>query len=978
MNLRFIVTYTENRIIGNVFVPYMVTRNKSKGVLTVHDRVMNTNIATYEPILTPEEVFIVKTIEEYNEPSLQKLFSKKKETVRQFLANIEEGFIKQHIKPYVEKRMEKCVDVLINHDIPLYHKYLQNTIYEDEKIHLVEEEGSAVFNFIKDKEGLKYFLTIEHNHNELKITGKEGQIAINDPCCLILEDKMFVLRNIDGKKLMPFFDKDHIKIPAATEKKYFESFVKNAIKKYKVNVHGFTIKDDDNEPEAILSVEKDLKGRFTLILKFVYNKKHFYFANKKTDQRVTVEFKDGVPCFTRYRRDYAIENQYISTLLSLGLVNKEFCYFQPLKKSVKNSEGRYAVMNWVNNNSKALKEKNIKIAQNALKDNYYTDQVSLDLKVSDKRTDWFDIEAYVDFGEMRIPFSSFYRNILDGEREYKLPDGQILILPEEWFADYKDLLRFAKIDKEQLILDKQHFSLLNQNISGVSKTVKKDLISLIQTDSKLEEVPKELKTSLRKYQREGYSWMYNLYKNNFGGCLADDMGLGKTVQALAIISRALSEVAKEKQQETQIADQQVKQLSIFETETSENESTVLIVVPGSLINNWINEAAKFTPHLKVKTYAGYYRGDINTLYKECDVIITSYGIVRNDLNKFIDLNFFYILLDESQMIKNPSSKTFQAVTQLKSENRLVLTGTPIENSLIDLWAQITFLNPGLLGSYQFFKTEFQIPIEKHHNEHQQAKLKQLISPFVLRRQKKEIALELPDINEQVVYCDLNEQQESYYESEKSKVRRTIIEKMAKEGLGNSTVIILQSLMRLRQIANHPSLIDDKYHSGSGKFDVIIRNIKSLCQSGHRLLIFSSFVKYLDLVAHALEKNDIEYAMITGGTKDREKEIKKFQENDNINIFLISLKAGGVGLNLTKADYVFILDPWWNPAAESQAIGRAHRIGQTKKVFVYRFISRNTLEEKILLLQNKKNKLADSFINNGIENLTESQILELFA
>jgi SNF2 family DNA or RNA helicase len=294
-----------------------------------------------------------------------------------------------------------------------------------------------------------------------------------------------------------------------------------------------------------------------------------------------------------------------------------------------------------------------------------------------------------------------------------------------------------------------------------------------------------------------------------------------------------------------------------------------------------------------------------------------------------------------------------------------------------MWAQINFLNPGLLGNLNFFHTEFQQPIERLNDENKQDKLLKLIAPFVLRRTKNEVAPELPPISEQKIFCDMDEQQEAYYEREKSKARNMIIEKLSKMGFHKSAMVILQSLTRLRQIANHPVLIDENYFSGSGKYDEIKRSLQSLIQEGHKVLLFSSFVKHLNLVADYFNSLGLEYAMLTGETRNREEEIRKFQEQKDCRFFLISLKAGGVGLNLTAADYVFILDPWWNPAAEMQAISRAHRIGQDKHVFVYRFISRNTLEEKILKLQERKSNLADAFINNSLKGITEQQVMELF-
>jgi SNF2 family DNA or RNA helicase len=342
------------------------------------------------------------------------------------------------------------------------------------------------------------------------------------------------------------------------------------------------------------------------------------------------------------------------------------------------------------------------------------------------------------------------------------------------------------------------------------------------------------------------------------------------------------------------------------------------------------------------------------------------------------MKFFYVVLDESQHIKNPTSNIYRAVIQLKSDHRLVLTGTPVENSLTDLWTQLSFVNPGLLGSLSFFKREFAGPIEKNNEEEKEKRLRKIIQPFIMRRTKEMVVSELPPVIEQVVHCDMSEEQSAIYEREKSAVRNSILENIESVGIEKSAIIVLQGLMRLRQIANHPLLTDETYKGGSGKFDAVTHNIDSVISEGHKILAFSSFVKHLELFPGWLSKNGIGYSMLTGSTQNREKVINRFRNDDQIKVFLISLKAGGIGLNLTEADYVFILDPWWNPASEIQALSRAHRIGQEKRVFVYRYISGDTIEEKIQRLQERKAKLAEAFVesNNPFGELDIREMLEI--
>ena len=399
-------------------------------------------------------------------------------------------------------------------------------------------------------------------------------------------------------------------------------------------------------------------------------------------------------------------------------------------------------------------------------------------------------------------------------------------------------------------------------------------------------------------------------------------------------------------------------------------------MPTSLIHNWDEEIKKFTPELKCYKFIGQNRPKNIRVFKDFDIVLTTYGIVRNDIELLNNYKFFYIILDESQYIKNPDSKIYKAVNQLKSKYRLVLTGTPIENSLTDLWAQINFLNKGLLGNLRFFKREFVQAIEKNIDPEKKERLQQFIQPFVLRRTKQQVAKDLPDKFESVIYCDMTEEQKSLYEEEKSKIRNSIMETMEKSE-EKPTILAIEGLNKLRQIANHPVLINSDYDAQSGKYEEITRNIENLIAENHKVLIFSAYVKHLNLFADFLEKNNYQFSMLTGSTRDREQVITDFQTSEEKNVFLIQIKAGGVGLNLTEADYVFIIDPWWNPAVEEQAINRTHRIGQDKKVMVYRFISSDTVEEKIQQLKARKSELADSFINTEqtAKKMSLDQILE---
>lgn len=977
--MNFIITLTEHRVLGFVLAPYLIKKERGEEYYEVYDRVTNQSLESYKHLLSPEQIQIVKYIEQYNSQNLFKLFSKKKkQTPRDFIENLSFDLLQEHIRPHIEKYIARSLEVMEFNPVAIYHKILQNKIYENDRIELINKNCETIFNFTRNQEGIQYKLTIQRENDELNLLGKEAIVLSNDPCCLAIENKLYVFKDIDAKKVLPFLDKEYISIPKQTEKKYLQTFVRSTIAKYQVRATGFTIRNENGQPLPVISLEKNMQGKLSLVLKFVYNKKSIYYANRRSGTKVNCEFHGDDVVFICVTRNYDIENENIAKLLSYGLVNKDGPYFEPIQKKG-TDEQVFGVITWLNYNKQLLSKNGFDVAQNNLEKEYYLDNLKLNIEVSEKANDWFDIMANVEFEGFVIPFVEFKEYIVQGIREYVLPNNKVLILPEEWFESYSDLMNFSSKEGKQLKLKKQHFSILNNKVGKLSENFRENLKHLLRSETQLQEiVPDGIRAELRHYQQEGYTWMVRMYRNNFGACLADDMGLGKTLQTLTLLTRVIEE------NEELISEQNTQQdiqLDIFNTGTkspTKKVKTSLIVVPTSLIHNWVNEINKFVPELRKLVYSGPNRGDLKDRLEETDLIITSYGILRNDLEQFEQVNFLYVILDESQMIKNPGSKTYSAVMQLKSDCRLVLTGTPIENSLTDLWAQFNFLNPGLLGNLNFFQSEFQYPIERKQDDNKRDRLQQLIAPFILRRTKDQVAKELPPLTEQIIQCDLTDVQESVYEREKSKARKLVLENINKLGLRRATMQILQSLMKLRQIANHPILADENYMAGSGKFDEITRNLMNLHNEGHKALIFSSFVKHLNLVASWLRDEGMGYTMLTGQTRKREEVVEEFQSNPDCSFFLVSLKAGGVGLNLTAASYVLMLDPWWNPAAEKQAINRAHRIGQDKHVMVYRFITQNTLEEKILKLQERKTELADVFVNeNAFKHITEEEIMELF-
>lgn len=647
-------------------------------------------------------------------------------------------------------------------------------------------------------------------------------------------------------------------------------------------------------------------------------------------------------------------------------------------------------------------KKKIQLTKSNSDFNYFLGSISVTQEIT-VQPDWFDIEIKVQIGEFCFPFYLFKKQIIKGNREFILPDNTIAILPEEWFEKYGELLTLGKKKENSIRLHRSHFTLLDE----LEKNNQENSLKKEYYQKKEYTIPSRIKATLRSYQKEGFSWMIHLQENNFGGCLADDMGLGKTLQTITMLQYLYNDtipnyssdpfqnqLPDNKDKSTAFNSDKSGQLSLFSTgdttdfaeinqapinSTQEVIPASLVVVPTSLLPNWKREINKFSA-LSVYEYAGSHRlrsKGIDRIFNRFNIIITTYGIIRNDIELLEEYPFECIILDESQNIKNPDSVTYHSVSRLKGKHRLVLTGTPIENSLKDLWAQFNFINPGLLGSSDGFRSHYIIPITKEGNTRLEAKLQRLISPFFLRRTKIQVAPELPALTEEVLYCEMSPQQEDIYKKEKNILRNALLKINNEGGITQNSFIALQGMTRLRLTANHPQMLYPEFKLTSGKMDLIMDTYEMLMSEGHKVLIFSSFVKYLNILAEAFEKRKWRYAMLTGQTADREKAINQFQEKSTC-AFFISLKAGGVGLNLTQADYVFIIDPWWNPATEMQAVSRAHRMGQTKQVMVYRFITTDTIEEKIIRLQEQKSKLAESFIttNNPLNNLTDNEWKEL--
>ena len=965
----FALIITHHRIWGQIFQPYIIVKEVNKNYYKLAECLSPYQSEETISYLTHDEIELVRIINEYSDRNLYKFFSKDK-SVKEFLQNITPEKIEKFIRPYIESRLFKCFIIARDEGIPCYLQRTKlNTLHGEDQLNLISEAAKPVFRFDRNSEGITYNLKVECEGMTIELLNNSIDILSITPCLIRSSEKIFFISDIDGQKLKPFLTKESVLIPKKSEIKYFEGFVLNAINNFKVEGTGFEIIKPPAVKEAFLSLEVGLKGSPELILCYKYSN------NIITPDEPLISFtrfdkSQNNFIFRKYIRDLIWEKKCRDTLEDLGFYSDDDIHFSPPYEGKNSYEELYTMLEAVNRNYAEIIESGFILEAVKLEKNYNLKPVNIEIsnRVVD---DWFDLMAVIKIGEWDIPFTRFKQNILKGIREYELPDASIAILPESWFSKYRNIFEFGKVSDDSLKIHKQHFSLLSEILDDKEfKGYEQFEKLLIPEKLPALATPAGLKCLMREYQGEGLNWLFWLQSSGLGGCLADDMGLGKTIQTLALLQHN-NETLK-----PQIRPEKKESGILFKEPA--RKFTSLIIVPASLIYNWENEIKRFVPDMKVHTYKGIQRKKTTSYFEYFDIIISSYHTIRQDIDLISSYQFHYIILDESQVIKNPASMIYKSIIQLKSEFKLVLTGTPIENSLTDLWTQLNFVNPGLLGNLSFFRREYAKPIEKEKDDNKEIKLKQLIKPFILRRTKEMVASDLPPVTEQTVYCNMTEEQEKLYDEEKSSVRNSILKNIELTGIEKSAIVVLQGLMKLRQLSNHPVMAYEDYQAGSGKFETVLRDIENVVTEGHKILIFSSFVMHLKLFAEALEKKNIRFSMLTGASINREKIVNSFQNDNSNKVFLISLKAGGVGLNLTAADYVFILDPWWNPASEMQAMNRAHRIGQDKNVFVYRYISTGTLEEKIVRLQARKSKLAESFVqsSNPLKDIDINQILEI--
>ncbi|KRD08150.1 serine/threonine protein kinase [Flavobacterium sp. Root901] len=855
--------------------------------------------------------------------------------------------IRQHLK----LNLNSFYTLIVQGKFPLSFNLGPEKDFYRSRVSIDPLEFEPKIQFDKHAEGITYTLSLKENETFFLPMNSSVDILLDEPGWLIINKKLGRLKELNSKKLMPFLKKKSIEIPSKLVDDYFKSFIPEIAKKIDIEANGFEIELRDKVVSCSIQPVYDFfKNCYYLNLYFDYNG-YIFDASKTKKTHSFVDFSiANEPKIIQFKRN-AEEDLYTEKLLQIGLVkikNELFGLNSDLETYDPYVNIQLIIDNKERLGSLGFEIQNLKLESKEI----ITENHSVSAS-KDTNGDWFDIKIIITIGSYTINFSEIIPNIKSKERLFPLPDGNYFLIPLEWFSKYGSLAKLAKTEDGNLLLRKSNFTALD-----AIPEIEKEIIE--QAEYKHSDL---LKATLRPYQIDGVKWLLNHFNSNLGACLADDMGLGKTLQTLAVL------LAVQEQLEFTT---KTTNFDLFSNETTVEREPLkaLIVLPSSLVFNWYNEAGKFTPHFSKMQYVGNDRKQLAGRLASTDLIFTSYSIIHRDISVLEKYDFRYLILDESQYIKNKNSKIFKAINKISTSHKIALSGTPIENSLDDLWSQMQFINPDILGTYNFFVENFKIPIEKKQDETSLSELKNLVQPYILRRTKEQVLKDLPELSEQIYYCDMDPEQEKLYEKEKSKARNFLLKT---DGSGPDKISIINTLMKLRQLSNHPKMADQESEIDSGKYIAVTNYLENLVKAKQKVIIFSSFVTNLNFYTDWCKENRIQYCEITGETPagKREQQVKVFQEKEEPLLFFISLKAGGVGLNITKASYVLFLDPWWNPFAEKQGVGRAHRIGQLNKVNVIRFISKNTVEEKIIKLQENKKLLSDSlleesYINDEIE------------
>ena len=924
-----------------------------------------------------------------------------------------ETVVRTYVKRMADAHLVKAVKQAASIGIPvLYAPSEKSPLHISDALQLEDgQEVTPVMTFRRHDDGTSYQLQLRIGERLTEsLHDKQLVVLAYEPGMFVLDGHIYLLNSdFSGKLLLPFIKKPQVEIPRKMENDYFRRFILKHVARAEIHAEGFDITDISLQPRPCLALSTCIDDSRVASLRFSYGNTE-YWPYSKTNGRVTLTEEDGNFRFIRQMRDKQAEEVLLCRLAEetrQGAADAEAghaCAYNPARGELR-FQSLALMVSWLRLHAPSLKAQGFDVVQ-PFNEVYYIGPLSVEQ--SDKwNGDWLqtDVTVVADDGRLRFPFHELRDTILRGEQEYMLPTGELLLIPQEWLQRYSDLLLIGlpkgqgfQRHRSQILssgeavansplstlhspleeavanspLSTLHSPLeeavanspLSTLHSPLEEAVANSPLSTLHSpleeavaNSQLSTLHSQLKCTLRPYQITGFQWLWHNFMAQTGCCLSDEMGLGKTLQTIALLlnyklTTKSAQAAHQPKPGMLFSDEEMQgeggdsQLTLHHSQLQFRTS--LVVAPASVVHNWRNELQRFAPSLLVQTYTGdtAKRQNKRQALMRWDVVLTTYRTLLNDIDFLAQQQFGIIVFDESQAFKTATSQIHHAVSRLNALHRMALSGTPVENNLGELWSLMNVLNPCLLGDAQTFQRSFVNPIASQMEASRRDLLRRLIAPYFLKRTKEEVLSDLPERQDEVIVCPMTDEQASNYATELSKARNEWLDPNSK--VQNRQINMLAALQRLRQVAN-----------GKGKLAVVFERLENLRQTRHKVLIFSEYVTLLERVGDEMAKRGWTYDLLTGKTQQREQVIEHFQQEADCQFFLISLKAGGVGLNLTAADYVFILDPWWNHAAEEQAIARAHRIGQHRAVFVYRFVAADTLEEQILSLQDRKQTLIDS-------------------
>ncbi|MBC7774720.1 MAG: DEAD/DEAH box helicase [Phycisphaerae bacterium] len=937
----------------------VVQKSKDGQLSHLVQRATTATVGAYELVPTEVELRLLDLIDLLNPKALEAKYKAPKAktwpTLAQLLAD-------PATKPIVEKFIFSKLDVFFSeitqHQLPLTLDAEHKTLAKDVLLHCSESELIPHLFFKKNPgAGIEYRLRLGTETEHWDICEHDVSPLTNtDPAWILDGHTLYRVPGINGNMVKPFRQKEAVLIPPDKARTYFRQFIAKSVRRSRVEAEGFRVERAEHLRSTRLeATENVLEQQWLLKPVFEYDGAEFAYGDHR-DRTTALDVppdEAGEITVHLICRDAAAEQERIDLLNNMGLKQSDHLY-------TADTENRLdGLLRWLAQHRAALEAAGFRLVAPQIEGktiSLTTGELSLR---SEAAGDWFDVQGQIQVGTYTFSFQRLIPHLLRRDPYFPLPDDTFFLIPEEWFARYSDLATSIQAQGDALRLPKALYTLL-QGAEVESTADEWPVIDPQQIDYHPSE---NLKASLRPYQLAGVKWLIGHCQHGLGACLADDMGLGKTLQTIATLLWAKENLLAKDDPEGSSA---AGQLDIFSAHrTALRPLSALVILPASLVFNWQRELAQFAPSLFVYAHVGPNRQKHLSTLSTHDVVLTTYHTARQDLALLEKVGWKFIVLDESQQIKNRESDISKVVRGLHGQHKISLSGTPIENSLADLWTQMEFINPATLGSYPAFREQFQTPIERQSDERAKARLFNRVQPFFLRRTKEEVAPELPPLSTQVFYCEMAEAQRKRYEGVKSAVRNEIL---ALFDDPKTRFQALQALLRLRQLACHPVLADGAYEGASGKTEDVLAQWDLVRRAGHKVLFFSAFEQHLQVFKRALETEKTPFAWLTGDTPmpERARAVEHFQTDSRVQAFLMTLGAGGVGLNLTAADYVFILDPWWNPAKEDQAIARAHRIGQAHPVTALRFIARDTVEEKIILLQERKRQLGRDLFAAGAE------------